>query len=38
MENFIIMIASLAPGFVGIAVQKLLNGDTTSMGQSASFL
>ena len=30
MENFIIMIASLAPGFVGIAVQKLLNGDTTS--------
>lgn len=29
MENFIIMIVSLSPGFIGLAVHKLLNGDTT---------
>lgn len=29
MENFIITIVSLSPGFIGMAVQKLLNGDTT---------
>ena len=29
MENFIIMIVSLSPGFIGMAVHKLLNGDTT---------
>lgn len=29
MENFIITMVSLSPGFIGMAIQKLLNGDTT---------
>lgn len=29
MENLIIVIISLSPGFIGMAIQKLLNGDTT---------
>ncbi len=30
MDNPILLITALAPGFIGIAVQKLLNGDTTT--------